>query len=54
MDEYEVLCGNVKNQATILRRETLSLRREMREGMGSPRRKYEKGSRVAHVSEMKV
>lgn len=54
MDEYEVLCGNAKNQDTILRRETLSLRREMGEGTGSPRRKYEKGSRVAHVSELKV
>lgn len=52
MDEYEVLCGNVKNQDTILRRETL--RREMGEGTGSPRRKYEKVSRVAHVSELKV
>lgn len=54
MDEYEVLHGNVENQDTDLRRETLSLGREMREGTGFPRRTYEKGSRVSHVSELKV
>lgn len=47
MDEYKVVHGNVKNKDTIIGR-------EMGEGMGSPRRMREKGSRASDVSELQI